>query len=95
MPKGVGALPAACALLRDTHEGFDRSVDIFDFSERNSMRRAAEVDPDLTPNPYSNPMLTLTLTNPHPIPNPNPNPNPNQVVTAVDDHDLEIDRPMP
>ena len=58
MPKGVGALPAACALLRDTHEGFDRSVDIFDFSERNSMRRAAEV------------------------------------VTAVDDHDLEIERPM-
>ena len=61
MPKGVGALPAACALLRDTHEGFDRSVDIFDFSERNSMRRAAEVNPDPDPNPNPNP-------NPYPSP---------------------------
>ena len=52
----MGALPAACALLRDTHEGFDRSVDIFDFSERNSMRRAAEVNPDLTPTPNLYPL---------------------------------------
>ena len=37
------ALPACCELLRDVHEGFHRSLDIFDFSERKMMRRSVEV----------------------------------------------------
>ena len=37
------SLPEACPLLRDAVKGFHRSIDIFDFSERKSMRRAAEV----------------------------------------------------
>jgi len=48
-------LPEACALLRHADARFPRSLDIFDFSERHMMRRAAEavshVDGELLPKP--------------------------------------------
>ena len=36
-------LPQSCALLRAVDARFPRSLDIFDFSERHALRRAAEV----------------------------------------------------
>ena len=36
-------LPDACPLLKDKYNGFQGSVDIFDFSERHCMSRACEV----------------------------------------------------
>ena len=37
-------LPQSCALLRAVDARFPRSLDIFDFSERHALRRAAEVN---------------------------------------------------
>ena len=37
------SLPESCELLRTVDDRFPRSLDIFDFSERHMMRRAAEV----------------------------------------------------
>ena len=61
-------LPAACPLLRDVTDGFHRSVDIFDFSERNSMKNACEVvtavkgaDEAAAPTPLEKPMLVLSV----------------------------------
>ena len=55
------ALPEACALLRDAHEGFHRSVDIFDFSERNTMRHASEVVTAIDGRELDNRMLVLPV----------------------------------
>ena len=38
-------LPQSCALLRAVDPRFPHSLDIFDFSERHVMRRAAEARP--------------------------------------------------
>ena len=44
-PSLTTSLPEACPLLREARpgEGFARSVDLFDFSERKSLRNAVEV----------------------------------------------------
>ena len=61
--RGVGdcsePLPDACPLLRARAAQFGHSLDIFDFSERHMMRRAAEVviKVDGEPRPPSRPLL--------------------------------------
>ena len=55
------ALPAACPLLRDAYDGFERSVDIFDFSERRSLRHAAEVVTAVDGVPRAKPLVVLPI----------------------------------
>ena len=55
------SLPTACALLRETDKQFPRSVDLFDFSERNSLQRAAEVVTAVGARPLAKPMLVLPV----------------------------------
>ena len=55
------SLPDSCALLRTVDRRFPRSLDIFDFSERHMMRRAAEVVSHVDGAQLPRPLLVLPV----------------------------------